>query len=68
MKIFMIIYAIIGLLVGGYVGVAMVLNKDKEEDLTQYICMIAVTVPGYIILWPVGAYMVCRSIANEKKS
>ena len=68
MKIFMIIYAIIGLLVGGFIGVTAALNKDKDEDLIQYICLIAVTIPGYVILWPVGMYMVLRGIINEKES
>lgn len=68
MKIFMIIYAIIGLLTGAYVGLGLGLNKDKEEDLIRYICIIIVTIPGYVIFWPVGIYMIWRSIANEKES
>jgi len=64
MKLFIIIYAIIGLLTGAYVGIATGLNKNKDEDLIQYICMIIVAIPGYVIFWPVGIYMIWRSINN----
>lgn len=68
MKIFIIIYAIIGLLTGVFVGIAMGLNKDEVEDLIQFICMVIVAIPGHVIFWPVGIYMIWRGITNEKES